>query len=162
MNKSIFFDRDNTLIVDVPYLKDPDQVVLMHGARDALARLEAAGYLIFLFTNQSGIGRGYYTEVEANACNDRMIELLGRFKFAEICIAPEHPDAPAVYRKPSPRFILEMVAKYSLDKRQTWMVGDKDIDIEAGKAAGVHTAHIGTQYASVAAFADALLKHEMA
>lgn len=110
----------------------------MPGVRDTLEWAVGAGYLLFLFTNQSGVGRGYFTLERVAACNARMVELLGsRIAFAGTCVAPEAPDDPPIYRKPSPRFILETIAGKRLDASRCWMVGDAESDVQAGMNAGV-------------------------
>ena len=135
----LFFDRDGTLIVDKNYLADPEGVELIPGAHEALLRARDSGARLFLFTNQSGVGRGWYTLGDVEACNRRMLELLGMPDaiFSEICIATEAPDQPDGYRKPSPRFIHEMVAKYRLDPRSCFIIGDRHSDMEAGLNAGI-------------------------
>ena len=144
--KALFLDRDGTLIVDKNYLADPAGVELIPGVAAALRRAQALGYLLFLFTNQSGIGRGLHTLDDARRVNERMEKmlLLPRPIFAEICIAPEAPDQPSLYRKPSPRFIHEMLAKYSLAPAHCWMLGDRDSDIAAGLAAGLRSVALCT------------------
>jgi D-glycero-D-manno-heptose 1,7-bisphosphate phosphatase len=134
MPKALFIDRDDTLIVDKVYLADPAGVEILPGVPEGLRRARELGYKLFLFTNQSGIGRGYYTIEDAHRVNARMEELIGlpRPLFVEIGIAPEAPDQPSLYRKPSPRFITEMIAKYKLNPAQCIMVGDRESDIEAG------------------------------
>jgi len=141
-DKAIFLDRDGTLIVNRHYLSDPAGVELLPGAKDALHRFLAGGYRLFLFTNQSGVGRGLFTLETVHRCNARMLELLQLPApgFTEVCIAPETPEAPPVYRKPSPRFITEMMAKYSLAPARSWMVGDGPADVEAGRNAGIRSA----------------------
>ena len=144
--KALFLDRDGTLIVDKNYLADPAGVELIPGVAAALRRAQSLGYLLFLFTNQSGIGRGLHTLDDALRVNERMEEMLGLPPpiFAEICIAPEAPDQPSLYRKPSPRFIHEMLAKHSLAPAHCWMLGDRDSDIAAGLAAGLRSAALCT------------------
>ncbi|MEO5958204.1 MAG: HAD-IIIA family hydrolase, partial [Opitutaceae bacterium] len=139
MSKALFLDRDGTLILDKHYLADPAGVELIPGVPDALRRAQALGYKLFLHTNQSGVGRGYYTMEDVLRCNARMEELIALPPplFAEICIAPESSEQLTVYRKPSPRFILESIARYTLDPAQCWMVGDREADIQAGLGAGV-------------------------
>jgi D-glycero-D-manno-heptose 1,7-bisphosphate phosphatase len=146
MSKALFLDRDGTLIFDKVYLADPAGVELLPGAVDGLCLARTRGYRLFLFTNQSGIGRGLHTLEDSRRVNDRMEELTGlpRPVFAGICIAPEAPGQPAVYRKPSPRFILEMIAAHALDPAQCWMVGDSAADIGAGLAAKVKVAAVRT------------------
>lgn len=144
--KALFLDRDGTLIIDKVYLADPAGVELFPGVATALGRVRALGYKLFLFTNQSGIGRGLHTIEDTHRVNARMEELLGlpRPVFDGICVAPEAPGQPVEYRKPSPRFILETVAARSLDPAQCWMVGDSAADIGAGLAAKIRVAAVQT------------------
>ena len=140
---ALFLDRDGTIIRDSGYLADPAGVELLPGAAAALRRA-AAQCRLYLFSNQSGIGRGFYTLAEAEAVNARMVELLGLPPpgFAAVCLAPETPEEPAVYRKPSPRFILECLARDRLDAGRCWILGDKRSDLEAGVRAGIRAAWI--------------------
>ena len=142
--RAVFLDRDGTLIRHVPYLRDPADVVLLPGVREAMARARAAGVMLFLFTNQSGVGRGMFTLAEVEACNARMIELLdlGPQPFTAMCVATEAPDDPPRYRKPSPRFIHEMLERPGLDCEAAWMLGDSPVDWEAGLNAGIQSAAI--------------------
>lgn len=146
MSKALFLDRDGTLIIDKVYLADPAGVELIPGTTAALRRVRELGYKLFLFTNQSGIGRGYHTLDDTHRVNARMEELigLGAPLFDGICIAPEAPGQPAVYRKPSPRFILEMRVRHGLDPAQSWMIGDSAADIGAGLAAKINIAAVRT------------------
>lgn len=146
MSKALFLDRDGTLILDKVYLADPAGVELIPGTIEALRRARDLDFRLFLFTNQSGIGRGYHTIEDTHRVNARMEELIGLGSplFDAVCIAPEAPDQPAVYRKPSPRFILEMRARYALDPGQSWMVGDSAADIGAGLAAKIKVAAVRT------------------
>jgi len=139
---ALFLDRDGTLIRHVHYLHKPEEVELLPGVAQALKRARELGYLLFLHTNQSGVGRGMFTLREVEACNVRMIELLGLGKevFTGACIAPEAPDQSVVYRKPSPRFAQEMAAKYDVDLAKSWMVGDYPADMETAFATGMHAA----------------------
>lgn len=172
--QAIFFDRDGTLNEDSGYLSQPDQIRLLPGVPEALRRLEKAGPLLFLFTNQSGIGRGWYTLEDVHLCNRRLIQKAGLERgFADTCIAPEAPDEPPVYRKPSPRFLLESIKRFKLQPEACWMVGDRLTDWQAGWAAGLQVARIGPEnelppmpaefqsqtrdFSSVAAFVDFLL-----
>lgn len=146
MNRALFLDRDGTLIIDKVYLADPSGVELIAGAVEGLRKARKLGYGLFLFTNQSGIGRGYHTIEDTHRVNERMEELIGlpRPLFEEICIAPEAPGEPSLYRKPSPRFILEKVAEHGLDPQACWMVGDSHADIGAALAAGIRAAAVRT------------------
>lgn len=146
MAKALFLDRDGTLIVDKVYLADPAGVELVPGAAAALARARRLGYRLFLFTNQSGIGRGYHTLADTQRVNARMEELLALPTpiFDGVCIAPEAPGQPSLYRKPSPRFITETLAQFHLNPAESWMVGDAASDIGAALAAGIRAAAVRT------------------
>ncbi|MDR0742274.1 MAG: HAD-IIIA family hydrolase [Puniceicoccales bacterium] len=143
---AIFLDRDGTIIADKNYLKDPDGVELLPEAKDAISNLKSAKCMLFLFSNQSGIGRGIISMDDVSRCNLRMMELLGYGSntFDAICIAPESPDNTPIYRKPSPRFIVEMVEKFDLAKENCYMVGDKESDILAGINAQINAILIAT------------------
>ncbi len=129
---------------------------LIPGAAEALRRARKLGYRLFLFTNQSGIGRGLHTLEDTHRCNTRMEELLGLPApvFDGICIAPEAPGEPSPYRKPSPKFILEMLEQHALDSRLCWMIGDRESDIEAGLSAGIRAAAVCTGKYDAAGWAE--------
>jgi len=135
---ALFLDRDGTVIRDVGYLSEPDGVELLDGAKDALHRV-CRSHRLYLFTNQSGIGRGYFTLEQAQAVNARMMALLALPPpgFAAVCIAPETTGQPFIYRKPSPAFILERIAADGLDPARCWMIGDRLSDLQAGVNAGI-------------------------
>ncbi|MDR2777132.1 MAG: HAD-IIIA family hydrolase [Puniceicoccales bacterium] len=153
---AIFLDRDGTIIVDKNYLKDPNDVELLPGARDAISSLKSAKCMLFLFSNQSGIGRGIISMDDVSRCNLRMMELLGHGSdiFDAICIAPESPDDVLVYRKPSPRFIVEMVEKFNLSKENCYMVGDKESDVLAGINAQINAVLIATDGGTKTSFLE--------
>ena len=144
MPQAVFLDRDGTLIENRHYLASPGGVAVLPGVREGLRVARQRGAKLFLFTNQSGVGRGDFTLADVEAVNRRMIEAigLGDDLFAGICIAPERPDEPPVYRKPSPRFIHEMLAEHKLAAEAAWMVGDAPSDWEAGLNAGIRSAAI--------------------
>lgn len=146
MTKALFLDRDGTLILDKHYLADPAGVELIPGVAEALGRARALGYALFLHTNQSGIGRGYHTLDDVLRCNARMEELIGLPLplFTDICIAPESSEQPAGYRKPSPRFPLESIARHGLDPAHCWMVGDREADVQTGLNAKINAAAVCT------------------
>ena len=139
MKKAVFLDRDGTLIEEKEYLRRPDQVLVFPGAASALARLSAAGYCLFMVSNQSGVGRGYFTLEDVAKVNARVC---GEFSaagvnFQKIYIAPEAPDQPSRGRKPSPQFLFDARDEFGVDLAQSYMVGDKLIDLECGWNAGV-------------------------
>lgn len=146
MRNSLFMDRDGTILVYKPYLGDPREVELIEGTREALRIARIEGWKLFLFSNQSGVSRGYYSIEDAHACNARMLELLdlGDDVFEQILMADEMPSESPVYRKPSPRFILDSMKSFGLDPKCCYMIGDSISDIRAAQNAGIHPIAVGT------------------
>ncbi|WP_228122580.1 D-glycero-alpha-D-manno-heptose-1,7-bisphosphate 7-phosphatase [Saccharothrix syringae] len=132
---AVLFDRDGTLIRDVPYNGDPTRVEPMPGAREFVHALRARGVRTGVVTNQSGIGRGLLTREQVDAVNARVEELLGRFDTWRIC--PHHPDDGCACRKPAPGMVLEACARLGARPERTYFIGDIEADVEAGLAAGV-------------------------
>jgi D-glycero-D-manno-heptose 1,7-bisphosphate phosphatase len=139
MNRAVFLDRDGTLIVEKNYLHKPEEVEIFPGAGAALKRLADAGFKLIIVTNQSGIGRGYYTMADAERVNERVCADLAPdgVRFEKIYIAPEAPDQPSRVRKPSPQFLFDARDEFNLNLAESFMVGDKLIDLECGWNAGV-------------------------
>jgi D-glycero-D-manno-heptose 1,7-bisphosphate phosphatase len=139
---AVFLDRDGTLIEEREYLSKPEGVVLYPGVGPALRRLMDGGFKLVIVTNQSGIGRGYYTEAEMHRVNDRLLELLatGGVHIDKIYFAPEAPDQPSRGRKPSPQFLFDARDEFGIDLEQSYIIGDKLIDLECGWNAGVRQA----------------------
>lgn len=139
MNRAVFLDRDGTINVDRNYLSDPAQLELIPGVGPALLRLRDAGFLLFIVTNQSGIGRGYYTLANMHAVNERLCTELAKdgVRFEKIYFAAESPEQPSRGRKPSPQFLFDARDEFKLDLAQSYMIGDKLIDLECGWNAGV-------------------------
>jgi D-glycero-D-manno-heptose 1,7-bisphosphate phosphatase len=156
VKRALFLDRDGTLIIDKVYLSDPNGVELIAGAAEGLKRARDLGFMLFLFTNQSGIGRGLHTIEDTHRVNARMEELLGLPSpaFDGACIAPEAPGQPSAYRKPSPRFITEMIRKHGLDSTACWMVGDSQADVGAAVAAGIRAVAVRTGKVAPEAIAE--------
>jgi D-glycero-D-manno-heptose 1,7-bisphosphate phosphatase len=138
-NRAIFLDRDGTLNVDKNYLSNPAELIIIPGTSDALRRLMQAGYRLFIVTNQSGIGRGYYTLADMHAVNDKLCAELAKdgIHFEKIYYAPEAPEEPSRGRKPSPQFLFDARDEFGIDLTESYMIGDKIIDLECGWNAGV-------------------------
>jgi D-glycero-D-manno-heptose 1,7-bisphosphate phosphatase len=139
MNRAVFLDRDGTLIEEREYLGRPEDVVLLPRVGQALHRLRSAGFFLFIVSNQSGVGRGYFSLKEVERVNERLLQELAPddVRFEKIYIAPEAPGAPSRGRKPSPQFLLDARDEFGLDLSHSFMVGDKLIDLECGWNAGV-------------------------
>lgn len=137
--KAIFIDRDGTLIEEKNYLHRPQDVKFFTGAISALRKAVEAGFTIVMITNQSGVGRGYFSmadveKVHERLCSDLMSEQVSLIK---IYIAPEAPDQPSRGRKPSPQFLFDARDEFDIDLSRSYMVGDKMIDLECGWNGGV-------------------------
>jgi 3-deoxy-manno-octulosonate cytidylyltransferase (CMP-KDO synthetase) len=134
MKPALFLDRDGTLNVERHYLSDPTQLELFPGVIPALKRIQDAGYLLFIVTNQSGIGRGYFTEAAMHAVHRELRRQLQAHgvEIAHIYFAPEAPDQPSRGRKPSPHFLWEARDAYGVDLSRSYLVGDKLLDLETG------------------------------
>lgn len=130
--KYIVFDRDGTLIKHVPYLYEKEKVKLLPYAKEIIEIFKSKKYKLFLHTNQSGVGRGFFNIDDCIRCNNKMIELIGMGDdiFEEICIATDYPPNKLTYRKPSIRFGLEIIKKYKISNSDLYYVGDAITDIE--------------------------------
>lgn len=139
MNRAIFLDRDGTMIEEANYLSDPDQIKIFPATRTGLKKLGAAGFKLFIVSNQSGVGRGFFTMAEVEKVNARLCGELARegIRLEKIYIAPEKPEDPSYGRKPSPQFLFDARDEFHLDLSQSFMIGDKMIDVECGWNAGV-------------------------
>ncbi len=137
--RAVFLDRDGTLVVEKNYLSRPEDVVFFPGAAAALRRLSEAGFVLIIVTNQSGIGRGYYTLEDMHRVNERVTDELAQegVRFERIYFAPEAPEQPSRGRKPSPQFLFDARDEFGIDLAQSYMVGDKLIDLKCGWNAGV-------------------------
>jgi D-glycero-D-manno-heptose 1,7-bisphosphate phosphatase len=139
MKQAVFLDRDGTIIVERNYLADPAQVEVFPGAGRALKQAQDHGFVLFIVTNQSGIGRGYYTVADMHRVNRRLLEILAadQVRIEKIYFAPEAPDQPSRGRKPSPQFLFDARDEFSVELSQSYVIGDKLIDLECGWNAGV-------------------------
>lgn len=133
---NILLDRDGTVIEERHYLCDPDQVCLTPKTGAALAALSQAGYRLFLVTNQSGLGRGYFSQDQYQAVQNRLAEILRPFgaTFTATAMCPHAPDAGCACRKPLPGLWEALRQSHGLLPEQTIMVGDKAADILFAKA----------------------------
>jgi HAD superfamily hydrolase (TIGR01662 family) len=131
---AVLFDRDGTLVVDVPYNGDPSLVLTMPGARTALDRLRSAGVRVGVVTNQSGIGRGLLTVDEVIAVNARIEQLLGPFDVWQVCPHDVHEGCSC--RKPAPGMVYGACESLGVHPARTVLVGDIGSDLEAAHSAG--------------------------
>ena len=130
----MLFDRDETIVVDVPFNGDPSKVVAAPAARELLDRLRAAGLPLAVVSNQSGIGRGLLTVEQVDAVNRKIDELIG--PFAGFFVCPHTPDDACECRKPKPKLILDAAKALGVDPACCVVVGDRESDVEAARSAG--------------------------
>lgn len=140
--RAVFLDRDGTLNEDPGYLADPDQLRLLPGVGPALARLKAAGYVLVVVSNQSGIARGLIQPGDLPRIHERMEDLLRPFGASidgyELCF--HHPDEDCGCRKPKTKLLLDGAHRFNIDLARSFMVGDKRSDVRAGRNARVRGA----------------------
>jgi len=139
--RDILFDRDGTLIADRHYLADPAQVTLLPGVVPALRRLLQAGCRLFVVSNQSGVGRGYFSLESAQACNERLAQLLAAHDVhvTDMLLCPHSPEEGCACRKPRTGMWDVLRGRHGLQAEHTAMVGDKCDDVRFGRAAGLRT-----------------------
>jgi len=138
----VLFDRDGTLVVDVPYNGDPAQVVPVPGAAEALARLRGAGIATAVVSNQSGIARGLLTREQVDAVNSRLEELVG--PLGPVLYCPHGPDDGCACRKPAPGLVLQAAEALGVPPTRCAVVGDIAADVGAALAAGARPVLVPT------------------
>jgi D,D-heptose 1,7-bisphosphate phosphatase len=153
----IFLDRDGTINEEVEYLHNKQELSLLPTVTEALRLFRERGYTIVVITNQAGVARGYYTETDVINLHQYLNEVLAEEQthIDSFYYCPHHPEygigdykVACECRKPGIG-MFEMAAKeYNIDKARSWMIGDKLLDIEAGKAFGVQTVLVATGYGS--------------
>jgi len=141
---AVFFDRDGTLIHEVHYCSNPSQVRAVEGAVEALVKLSDAGFALVIVTNQSGIGRGYFTHDDYHRVHEEVIWQLKPAVITGAYYDDSTPDNPSLRRKPSTAMLEEAAREHGLDLSRSWMIGDKTCDVECGKNAGLRTVLVET------------------
>jgi histidinol-phosphate phosphatase family protein len=140
---AVLFDRDGTLIENVPYNGDPARVRPFDEARPALDRLRSAGVRIALVTNQSAVARGLISRDDVDAVHARLVELLGPFDAIAVC--PHGPDDGCACRKPAPGLVLDVLRRLGVAADRAALVGDIGSDVAAARAAGVRGVLVPTR-----------------
>ncbi|MGC8743210.1 MAG: D-glycero-alpha-D-manno-heptose-1,7-bisphosphate 7-phosphatase [Verrucomicrobiia bacterium] len=140
--KAVFLDRDGVIIEEKNYLHKIEDVVFIPQAASALKQLQDAGYLLIIVTNQSGVGRGYFTMQDVEKVNDYIKNQLKKegVEISDIYVAPEAPEQPSRGRKPSPVFLFDAREKFKINLSKSFIIGDKLADLECGWNAGVKNA----------------------
>lgn len=145
---AIFLDRDGTLIEERHYLSEPSQIALFPGAVEALGQLARAGYALVIVTNQSGIGRGLFTEDQLRDVHRHLTETLAvsGIRLDGIYHCPHAPADPCDCRKPEPGLVHRACADLDLDPARSFLIGDKPADVALGVRVGARPILVRTGY----------------
>ena len=154
MRRAAFLDRDGTINREKDYLHRIDEFEFLPGVPEAVRALNEAGFLVVVVSNQSGVGRGYYTEDDVDLLHRHIAAELAKYgaRVDAWFYCPHHPEGRGSYalacrcRKPLPGMLLEAAGRYDIDLAASVMIGDKLVDMEAGLAAGCRTILLRTGY----------------
>lgn len=151
MKKAVFLDRDGTINVDVGYLSNPSGLVFIRGAKEGISLLKDKGFLVFIVTNQSGVGRGYFSLETLKAINERLLHEFNKFgiHIDGVYYCPHHPRERCKCRKPQPKIVRDITQQFRVDLEHSYFVGDKLIDVQTGKNAGCRTVLINADTSSL-------------
>jgi D-glycero-D-manno-heptose 1,7-bisphosphate phosphatase len=146
LSAAVFVDRDGTIIEDADYCSQPKQVKVFPGVLGALRRLKAKGFKLIVITNQSGIGRGFFTLDEYRSVESEVSRQLGHGLIDATYFCPDVPGQHSSFRKPSPGMILQAKREHQIDLARSFFIGDKEIDVECGRNAGLRTIRVQTGF----------------
>jgi D-glycero-D-manno-heptose 1,7-bisphosphate phosphatase len=151
LNKAVFLDRDGVinevLSKRVKFVNKPEQMYLLDGVGEGIKLLNEAQFLVFVVTNQGGIGLGYMKEEMLIKVHDKMKDDIHKHggEIDDIIYCPHKPHAGCACRKPEPEMLHRLANKHQVSLKDSYMVGDRDVDIFAGKQAGTKTILIGDE-----------------
>jgi D-glycero-D-manno-heptose 1,7-bisphosphate phosphatase len=143
---TVFVDRDGTIMQDADYCSDPQKVKIFPGIPEALQRLKSNGFKLIIITNQSGIGRGLFTIEQYRAVEAEVLRQLGDGLIDATYFCPDIPGQHSSCRKPAPGMILKAAREHQIDLSRSFFIGDKEIDAECGRNAGVRTICVQTGF----------------
>jgi D-glycero-D-manno-heptose 1,7-bisphosphate phosphatase len=143
---AVFVDRDGTIMENVDYCSDPKEVRIFPGVPEALGRLKSNGFKLIIITNQSGIGRGFFTIEQYRAVEAEVLRQLGDGLIDACYFCPDVPGQHSSCRKPAPGMILQATREHRIDLSRSFFIGDKEIDAECGRNAGVRTIRVQTGF----------------
>jgi D-glycero-D-manno-heptose 1,7-bisphosphate phosphatase len=143
---AVFLDRDGTIMHDADYCSDPKQVQVFPGVSEALQRLKNKGYKLIIITNQSGIGRDFFSVEQYRAVEAEVLRQLGNDLIAATYFCPDAPGQPSTCRKPAPGMVLRAAREHDVDLKRSFMIGDKEIDAECAHNAGVRAIRVKTGF----------------
>lgn len=143
---AVFFDRDGTIMRDVNYCGDPKDVNVFPRMSECLSELKRAGFKLLMITNQSGIGRGYFTRQQYEAVHTEVLRQLGKTVIDATYVCPDPPGVESKCRKPAPGMILQGASEHDVDLTRSIFVGDKEIDVHCGHNAGIKAIRVRTGF----------------
>jgi D-glycero-D-manno-heptose 1,7-bisphosphate phosphatase len=146
LSAAVFVDRDGTIMEDADYCSHPKQVKVFAGVPQALRRLKSKGFKLIIITNQSGIGRGFLTVDQYRSVELEVSRQLGHGLIDATYCCPDVPGQHSSHRKPSPGMILQAKREHQIDLARSFFIGDKEIDVECGRNAGVRTIRLQTGF----------------
>jgi D-glycero-D-manno-heptose 1,7-bisphosphate phosphatase len=143
-NKAVFLDRDGVLNEELgDYVWTPERFRIVPGVPESLRRLKAAGYHLIVVTNQAGIAKGLYTRAHVEECHSILQQACGHIIDA-LYFSENHPSvSESIFRKPDSGMLEKAIARFAIDPAQSWIVGDRARDLEAGAKVGVRGILVG-------------------
>jgi D-glycero-D-manno-heptose 1,7-bisphosphate phosphatase len=151
-SKCVFLDRDGVINVERgDYTFRKEDFVLHEGVPEAIKELSEAGYLVVVVTNQAGISKGRYTREDMESCHKYLLEQVP--EITKIYVSPYHPDQTAsLSRKPGSLLFEKAIARFAIDPKESWMIGDRERDLIPARQLGIKTVLIGDEPTSFALF----------
>jgi D-glycero-D-manno-heptose 1,7-bisphosphate phosphatase len=143
---AVFFDRDGTIMQDVNYCSDPKYVHVFADVADSLRKLKARGFKLIMITNQSGIGRGYFTRAQYDAVHREVLRQIGADLIDATYVCPDPPGIESECRKPAPGMILRGAREHAIDLSRSIFIGDKEIDVHCGHNVGIKAIRVRTGF----------------
>ena len=144
LSPAVFIDRDGTIMEDTDYCSHPEHVRIFPGALQALRRLKLQGFKLVIITNQSGIGRGLFTLDQYCAVESEVLRQLGNGVIDATYYCPDAPGQLSTCRKPAPGMVLQATEDLRIDVSRSFLIGDKEVDVECAHNAGVRAIRVRT------------------
>lgn len=141
---AVFLDRDGTIMEDTDYCSHPKDVRIFPGVVDALQSLKSRGFKLIVITNQSGIGRGLFTLDQYRTVESEVLRQLGDALIDATYYCPDAPGQLSSCRKPAPGMVVQAAQDHKIDLSQSFLIGDKEIDVECAHNAGVRAIRVRT------------------
>src|SRR5438105_8012075 len=143
---AVFFDRDGTIMQDVDYCSDPRDVHVFPFVVGSFGKLKERGYKLIMVTNQSGIGRGYFTREQYEAVHAEVLRQIGEPLIDATYVWPDPPGVESACRKPAPGMVLQGAREHNVNLSRSIFVGDKEIDVQCGHKAGLKAIRVRTGF----------------